>query len=82
MSGVFTKVDSFITSTLSDVTKIIETQISSSVSTILLASVSLYICVYGYMVLAAKVQSPVYDLLWKLVSLAIIAAFIKNSGGY
>ena len=34
-----------------------------------------------YMVLAGKVQTPIYDLLWKLVSFAIIIAFINNAGG-
>lgn len=45
-------------------------------------SISLYVLVYGYMVLAGKIQTPLHDLAWNLAKFGIILTFLSNTGGY
>lgn len=45
-------------------------------------SISLYVLVFGYMVLAGKIQTPLADLFWNLGRFALILAFINNTDGY
>lgn len=47
-----------------------------------LASITLFITVYGYMVIAGKVSDPLPDLIVKLVKFALICGFALNAGNY
>lgn len=81
MSGVFTYIDNAVSSVLTEAVKITQTNLSNSISNILTISVIMYIMVYGYMILADKIQSPFKSIVWKLTSFAIIIAFVQNAGG-
>ncbi|WP_054096912.1 type IV secretion system protein, partial [Pseudomonas amygdali] len=52
------------------------------VATLMAGAVFLYILWMGYQTLAGKIQTPIQDLLWNLTKMAMILAFIDNSGGY
>lgn len=79
--GVFTYVDNAVSTVLTEAIKVTQTNIANSVTTLITVSITLYVMVYGYMILADKIQSPFKSLLWKLVSFAVIIAFIQNIGG-
>ena len=80
-NNVFTKIDTFLNAFLTTIVQKIQTLLSGEIGTLLLVSITLYIVIYGYMVLAGKVQTPLSDLMWNLARFAIIIAFIKNEGG-
>lgn len=79
--GIFTYIDNAVSSVLTEAIKVTQTNLANSITSLITISITVYILVYGYMILADKIQSPFKSLLWKLVSFAIILAFIKNSGG-
>lgn len=79
--GIFTILDNFISNNMDAVVKIAQSNVANSISSILTASLTLYFIVYGYMVMAEKIQVPVKTLIWKLASFSIIIAFMQNSGG-
>lgn len=56
--------------------------IISAFGPVVLTAVTLFITVYGVLVIANKIQSPVSDLLVKLGKFAIIAFFALNAGSY
>lgn len=79
--GVFTYIDNAISTVLTEAIKITQTNIANSISTLIGVSITLYVMVFGYLILAGKIQSPFKDLVWKLVSFAVILAFVQNAGG-
>lgn len=80
-NDVFSRVDGFLDKFLTTITTDIQKLLASDIGTVILVSITLYIVIYGYMVLAGKVQTPLSDLIWNLSRLAIIIAFVKNEGG-
>ena len=80
-NDVFSKVDAFLEKFLTTISSDIQKLLAGDIGTIISVSVTLYIVVYGYMVLAGKIQTPFSDLVWNLARFAIIIAFIKNEGG-
>lgn len=82
MAGFFSYIDNAVDTVLTEVIKITQTNLANSISNLIVASISLYIVVYGYMIWAGKVQSPIKSIIWKLVSFAIILSFVKNDSNY
>lgn len=80
-TGIFTLIDNFINGQVGNLVKVTQTNLSDSISTILMGSLTLYFIVYGYMVIAEKISVPFKTLLWKMASFVIIIAFMKNAGG-
>lgn len=80
-NNVFSKVDTFLNDFLTSISQNVQTLLANDIGTLLYASISLYVVIYGYMVLTGKVQTPLADILWNLARFAIIIAFIKNEGG-
>ncbi|MDB5550135.1 MAG: virB6 [Rhizobium sp.] len=67
----------------------LETFISTGTSNIagwvtgpLTAAVTLYVVLYGYLVLRGSVQEPVLDFAFRAIKLAIIVMLVKNSSEY
>lgn len=56
--------------------------ISEWVSGPLTAAVTLYIVLYGYLVLRGSVQEPILDFAYRAIKLAIIVTLVKNAGEY
>ncbi|RWI30414.1 MAG: conjugal transfer protein TrbL, partial [Mesorhizobium sp.] len=56
--------------------------ISEWVSGPLTAAVTLYIVLYGYLVLRGSVQEPILDFAYRAIKLAIIVMLVKNAGEY
>ncbi|HDR1236514.1 TriE protein [Pasteurella multocida] len=79
--GIFTYIDTSVSSVLTEAIKVTQTNLANSVTSLITVSITLYVAVYGYMILADKIQSPFKSIMWKLVSFAVILAFIQNSGG-
>lgn len=79
--GVFTYIDNSISTVLTEAIKITQTNIANSILTLIGVSITLYITFFGYLVLAGKIQSPLKEIIWKLVSFGVILAFIQNTGG-
>ena len=79
--GFFAYAQSQIESLMDGIVETAQSNFAQSLSEITTGAVTLYIIVYGYMVLSGKVNSPVRELLWKGASFIIILAFVNNSGG-
>ena len=79
--GFFAYAQSQIESLMDGIVETAQSNFAQSLSEITTGAVTLYIFVYGYMVLFGKVNSPVRELLWKGASFIIILAFVNNSGG-
>ncbi|HEN3303483.1 TPA: type IV secretion system protein [Yersinia enterocolitica] len=45
------------------------------------AGMTLYLVIYGYLILAGKIQTPVADLAWDLGRMSLILMFVTNVGG-
>ena len=80
--NVFSKIESIIQMALNIVLSALQSQWVSGITTVAQVSITLYIVVFGYMVFAGKIQTPLPDLLWNLAKFGIILAFISNTGGY
>lgn len=48
----------------------------------LTAAVTLYVVLYGYLVLRGSVQEPILDFAYRAIKLAIIVMLVKNAGEY
>ncbi|QAB00947.1 MULTISPECIES: TrbL/VirB6 family protein [Agrobacterium tumefaciens complex] len=48
----------------------------------LTAAVTLYVVLYGYLVLRGSVQEPILDFAFRAIKLAIIVMLVKNAGEY
>ncbi len=77
---------STVSTLIEDVTRAMVVEMQSGMGAGLISvaqvSISLYVLIYGYMVLAGKIQTPIADLLWTLAKFGIILAFITNASGY
>lgn len=80
-NDVFSRADTFLNGFLTTLEKQVQTLLSNEIGTLIVSSIILYIIIYGYMVLAGKIQTPIADLLWNLARLGIIVAFVRNEGG-
>jgi len=48
----------------------------------LTVAVTLYVVLYGYLILRGSVQEPILDFAFRAIKLAIIVMLVKNAGGY
>jgi type IV secretion system protein VirB6 len=51
-------------------------------STLIQASITIYMLVQGYRIMAGKLQRPVEDTVFEVGKMGIIIAFLQNGGGY
>src|SRR5690606_17422769 len=56
--------------------------VSEWISGPLTAAITLYIVLYGYLVLRGSVQEPILDFAYRAIKLAIIVILVKNASEY
>ena len=54
----------------------------SAITPVAIAGVAIYISIFGYMVMAGRIQEPFSDFIIKCVKIILIAAFALNAGTY
>ena len=79
--AIFKYAQTQIEGLLDGVVKTAQSSIAESLSTVTSTAITLYIVIYGYMVLAGKINSPLKELIWKGASFVIILAFVNNVDG-
>lgn len=79
---IFVALESEIDAVFRTATQSLQSGWISDLLMIAQVSISLYVVVFGYMVLAGKIQTPLQDMVWTLAKFGFILAFISNSGGY
>lgn len=82
MINLFQKIGESVNSTVDLVVNELQKGWIADLTSLANVSISLYVIVYGYMVLAGKIQTPIPDLLWNLGRFAIVLIFMTNAGGY
>ncbi|PHN71060.1 conjugal transfer protein [Pseudomonas syringae] len=80
--GLFVKISSTIMSEIETAGQGKAHLYLEMVTTLMGGAVTLYILWMGYQTLAGKIQTPMQDVLWNLAKMAVILAFIDNTGGY
>lgn len=78
--GVFEGLEKALNSSLDSMASSQVAQYSSMISVIVASSVTLYLMVCGYMVMAGKMKTE--DIAYNIVKMTIILTFVENSGGY
>ncbi|MBN6080098.1 type IV secretion system protein [Aggregatibacter actinomycetemcomitans] len=79
--GFFTYAQDQVESLMDGVVSTAQSSFADSLSTVTSTAITLYIVIYGYMVLAGKINSPLKELIWKGASFIIILAFVNNVDG-
>ncbi len=82
MYEVFSFVDEQFKTPLENFISTGTSNISEWISGPLTAAVTLYIVLYGYLVLRGSVQEPILDFAYRAIKLAIIVMLVKNAGEY
>ncbi|HFF9832984.1 type IV secretion system protein [Serratia marcescens] len=80
--GLFVGVEKYLIGGITDTTKGLMMENSSMVMGLTAASATIYIMWRGYQTLAGKLSTPMEDVVWDLMRMAIILSFVANVGGY
>ena len=80
--GVFVGVEKYLIGGVTDATQGLMMQYSSMMTGLAATSATLYIIWRGYQTLAGKLSSPMEDVMWDLMRMAIILSFVANTNGY
>lgn len=78
----FTQLGGMIDSIIDPAMNVLSSQWVSGLTTIIQASITLYILFFGYSVLAGKIQMPIPDLIWNVSRWALIFMFVSNANGW
>ncbi|HBC0022789.1 TPA: type IV secretion system protein [Enterobacter hormaechei subsp. steigerwaltii] len=82
MAGIFSAVEKNLIGGITDATKGLMMSYSSMMLGLATTSVTLYILWRGYQTLAGKLSTPMEDVMWDLMRMAIILSFVANVSGY
>ncbi|XIS92555.1 type IV secretion system protein (plasmid) [Escherichia coli] len=80
--GFFVKFNSTVMESVDKISSSYQSQFAQDIMSLATASITLYVLLKGYQILASKTQTPMQDLVWNLSKFAIIIAFITNADGY
>ncbi|HFP9448432.1 TPA: type IV secretion system protein [Raoultella ornithinolytica] len=80
--GVFIGVEKHLTGGVTDATKGLMMSYSSMMMGLAATSATLYIMWRGYQTLAGKLSTPMEDVMWDIMRMAIILSFVANVSGY
>lgn len=80
--GVFIGVEKHLIGGVTDATKELMMSYSSMMMGLAATSATLYILWRGYQTLAGKLSTPMEDVMWDLMRMAIILSFVANVSGY
>lgn len=80
--GVFIGVEKHLIGGVTDATKGLMMSYSSMMVGLAATSATLYIMWRGYQTLAGKLSTPMEDVMWDIMRMAIILSFVANFSGY
>lgn len=80
--GVFIGVEKHLIGGVTDATKGLMMSYSSMMVGLAATSATLYIMWRGYQTLAGKLSTPMEDVMWDIMRMAIILSFVANVSGY
>jgi len=80
--GLFVGVEKYLIGGVTDTTKGLMMSYSSMMLGLAATSATLYILWRGYQTLAGKLSTPMEDVMWDIIRMAIILSFVANAGGY
>ncbi len=80
--GVFIGVEKHLIGGVTDATKGLMMSYSSMMVGLAATSATLYILWRGYQTLAGKLSTPMEDVMWDIMRMAIILSFVANVSGY
>ncbi|MEL5966154.1 type IV secretion system protein, partial [Citrobacter braakii] len=80
--GVFIGVEKHLIGGVTDATEGLMMSYSSMMVGLAATSATLYILWRGYQTLAGKLSTPVEDVMWDIMRMAIILSFVANVSGY
>lgn len=81
-SVIFTEVGTKIETTLQAFYVAAASNVAGAIGVIAIASVTMFVAIYGAMVIAGKIQEPFMDFAVKAVKIIIVAAVALNAGNY
>ncbi|EBC2720647.1 MULTISPECIES: type IV secretion system protein [Enterobacteriaceae] len=81
-AGLFVGVDKYLIGGITDATKGLMMSYSSMMMGLAAMSATLYITWRGYQTLAGKLSTPMEDVVWDIMRMAIILSFVANAEGY
>ncbi|HGJ5868305.1 MULTISPECIES: type IV secretion system protein [Arsenophonus] len=80
--GIFVGIEKYLIGGVIDVTKGLMMQYSSMIMAVSMASLTIYVMWKGYQTLAGKLATPMEDMVWDIMRMAIILSFVANINGY
>ncbi|EBY3151560.1 type IV secretion system protein [Salmonella enterica] len=80
--GIFIGVDKYLIGGVTETSKGLMMENSSMVMGLAAASITIYITWRGYQTLAGKLSTPMEDVVWDVMRMAIILSFVANVSGY
>lgn len=80
--GLFVGVEKYLIGGVTDTTKGLMMSYSSMMLGLAATSATIYIMWRGYQTLAGKLSTPMEDVMWDIMRMAIILSFVANAGGY
>jgi type IV secretion system protein VirB6 len=82
MAGIFSSVEKNLIGGITDATQGLMTSYSHMMLGLAVSSATLYIMWRGYQTLAGKLSTPMEDVMWDMMRMAIILSFVANVSGY
>ena len=82
MAGIFSSVEKNLIGGITDTTQGLMTSYSHMMLGLAVSSATLYIMWRGYQTLAGKLSTPMEDVMWDMMRMAIILSFVANVSGY
>ncbi|HHY2307348.1 TPA: type IV secretion system protein [Escherichia coli] len=82
MAGIFSSVEKNIIGGITDATNGLMMSYSSMMMGLAATSATIYIMWRGYQTLAGKLSTPMEDVMWDIMRMAIILSFVANINGY
>ena len=79
MYQVFAFVDEQFKAPLENFISLGTSNVASWITGPLIAALTLYVVLYGYLVLRGSVQEPILDFAFRAIKLAIIVMLVKNA---
>lgn len=80
--GIFVGAEHYLIGGITDSTRGLMMQYSTMMMGLAAGSVTLYILWRGYQTLAGKLTTPMEDVMWDMMRMAIVLSFVANANGY
>ncbi|HGJ5904019.1 MAG TPA: type IV secretion system protein [Arsenophonus apicola] len=80
--GMFEFTEKKLIGGIANATKSLMTDYSNMIMVVAMASLTIYVMWKGYQTLAGKLATPMEDMVWDIMRMAIILSFVANINGY